>query len=150
MSPSLTILRRASLAAWRGQVRPQAQECQGAQCVQWPPPHRDLPRSSGGRDSCGWFFFFSDPNLLFQSRTPASNPVGRRPEAAATTPKPIQAEGALARARTILLEAARDAAPACVPMRLRPQSLIRPWPTACFPLLFEMPIVGCVSLRLLW
>ena len=34
------------------------------------------------------------------------------PEAAANTPSPIQAEGALARARTILLEAARDAAPA--------------------------------------
>ena len=35
-----------------------------------------------------------------------------RPEDAANKPNPIQAEGALAQARTILLEAARDAAPA--------------------------------------
>ena len=56
---------------------------------------------------------FSDPKPSLPESDTSLEPSGPAlPEAAATTPKPIQAEGALARARTILLEAARDAAPA--------------------------------------
>ena len=100
-------------AAAGPEVRPQAQGMPGRDAFSG---HHHFTETfhapSGDRDSAGGSPSFSDPKPSLPESDTSLEPSGPAlPEAAATSPGSIQAEGALA-GGTILLEAARDAAPA--------------------------------------
>ena len=106
-----------------------------------------VPATAAGGSSS-----FSDPEPSLPESDTSLQPSGPAlPEATATTPKPIQAEGALARARTILLEAARDAAPALRAHAVEAAEFDSTLANRVLPIAaFEMPTVGCGSLQLSW